>query len=232
MAIAFVQATAVTSTGSGTSLTRTITPAAGNMLVAVLAGSTVATSFSDGVNTWNIDRQATSAATERIAIGSAPNVAGTTVTITASFPSGSGSLVVLEYSGIATSSHVDDTDSGSGFSQTIGTGSVTTTQDDSLIVCGACINVNSGARPVTQGSNFDERAEGGSPRAVFAEDRIVSATGNYAGSATFTGGNAAWSAVTVAYKGAAATGHPAVKRMGGVRFASHQQVGHRFGGVW
>jgi hypothetical protein len=29
-----------------------------------------------------------------------------------------------------------------------------------------------------------------------------------------------------------ASGHPAVKRMGGVRFASHQQIGHRFGGVW
>jgi hypothetical protein len=36
----------------------------------------------------------------------------------------------------------------------------------------------------------------------------------------------------LAFGAAAATGHPAAKRMGGVRFASHQQIGHRFGGVW
>jgi len=76
----------------------------------------------------------------------------------------------------------------------------------------------SGAGSFIQGTNFNERVETSN---TMIEDRIVSATGTYAGTAEYShGGGAEWVMSVASFKiaDAGAAGQPTSKRHGGVPF--------------
>lgn len=127
-------------------------------------------------------------------------------------------IFVLQYSGCDATPFDQENfgQSGSGTSMT--TGNVTTTvNDEVLVVFAGEYNAQSG---YTAGTNFTERADGpvdfgyaGSA----AEDRIVTATGTYAGAMTQSL-SSAWILNMATFKidGGAAAGQPTMRRWGGV----------------
>lgn len=110
MAIAFVTATKLENT-TGTSVSGTVTGTAGNAWLGLSTKKSVttsATTFSGG-GTWTVDISGSSG--PKIDIASAPNITGgsQTVTVTNTGASSAAVVVVQEFSGLATSSMLDNT---------------------------------------------------------------------------------------------------------------------------
>lgn len=220
MALAFVASwtSAQFNNSTGGSLTgRTST--AGNF-VAITATATVNTatithSQAGSVQTGRAFENVGGASTDFETIRYIEDIVGGashTVTITTS----AGQFSVLnasEYSGVATSSSLDQNNTGSGTgSGTLTTASVTTTQADELIIVSGT-EVESTASAWTAGASFTLR--GNIARADlgdtgFLEDRIVASTGSYSGAATWTGVSNPrdWRCQIATFKAAAAGSDP------------------------
>ena len=117
-------------------------------------------------------------------------------TVTQSGCGGSKMWSVGEYSGVATTSALDQTNSASGTATTFLTGSITTTTADQLIVAG--ISTDDVEQGVGNG-NLDNEREISNLKSTF-QDSIVSATGTYEGQ--WTGSNDGYSGVIASFKAA------------------------------
>lgn len=206
MAIAFVQDDAYYSeSASATTAVKAFTGnvAAGSLIVVAVSGSntgTVTATSSDSINGAHL-----------LAVG--PTVHATlgtqgfrqwifyfansgsgacTVTVSFSATIGFRRLMILEYSGIATSSALDQTAAATGNSGTADSGAQTTTQADELIF-GLGINENG---DITTGSGFTGREA--ADLYTKPEDKIVSSTGSY--NATFGGSSTNWIAQMATFK--------------------------------
>jgi len=121
--------------------------------------------------------------------------ANNTVTVTFNTAASYVDLRILEYGGIDTVNPLDQTASAVGSSSTADSGNVTTTAANELVFgAGTTTGGFSGA-----GSGFTTRVIT-NPDADIAEDRIVSATGTYAATATQSG---TWVMQVVTFRGAA-----------------------------
>lgn len=155
----------------------------GNLIVAIVKlfnPSSVVYSVSDSQgNTYTLARQHGPGWYNFLAITYAKNVTGGSDTVTVNC-NGSGSAVcavgILEYSGIDTASPLDQVNSKScpDSDPYIGSGSVTTTSNDELIV-GAAMSPNS----LTPSDGSTQRVSAGGYNNVSFTDRIVSSTGSY-----------------------------------------------------
>jgi uncharacterized repeat protein (TIGR01451 family) len=114
-----------------------------------------------------------------------------TVTVTLSGAAGSLEGYVLEYSGVAKTSPVDQTSSGSGSGTTLSSGSKTTTYPSELIY-GACFDQGTSTpdAPLTARNTSNGN---------FVADRTVSATGPYAVTGTMPASQA-WGCQMVTFK--------------------------------
>lgn len=202
--IAFVQADNVSVSAASSITSGSLTFTAGNIIVVgLLMGNTTATasiSNSNGGNTWATALGPADFSTVRRSYQFyAVNCVGGTYTITATRSSGTSNmgLVVAEYSGIATSSPLDQTSSGGTTSTSLSvTPDVTTTQADEVLVGtgGAITNTLT----YTAGTDYTLRhADTGIRMAL--EDRIVSATGTYDSPMTISA-STAWGMILGTYK--------------------------------
>jgi hypothetical protein len=116
-------------------------------------------------------------------VGAAANA--NTVTVTFNTPAVYPDIRILEYSGIATTSPLDVTAAAIGSNSSASSGAATTTNANDLIF-GADLTVT---ETTGAGSGFTSRMIT-VPDSDIAEDRIVSATGSYAATASTTPG--AW----------------------------------------
>src|SRR5574337_80952 len=207
MAITFVQSSGKKETGSGTSVTATITCTAGNMM-AVLASNDGARTFTVSDNNSNTWSQAVHSSTgnpskEVADIWYAANINGgsTTVTITAS---GTTVIVavVLEYSGMLTASPLDKT--ATHINTTITTShasgtTATTSQANELLLGLMSENTGSTSESITDPGSTTNRlleTNGSSFNGVAGVERIVAATGAY--SFTWTTGDSVADASCIA----------------------------------
>ena len=195
---AFVQVKA-NEVASGTTDTLAFTNAntAGNLIAAYVIWNNVGTvSLADTRNNAYV------AATARMTWGSswsaqvfyAKNIAGGSNTVTATFGtalSAFGIVYLHEYSGLNKVNPVDVTAGAVGSAAAMSSGAVTTTNpSDLLFAAGASSNTVTAA-----GSGFTTRSTASANR---TEDRLVSATGSYAGTATQNG--SAWVMQLVAFR--------------------------------
>jgi outer membrane protein assembly factor BamB len=206
---AFVQGRNVQVT-SGTKASRAFSKAnaAGNLIVAYVVWDnpgTVTLSDTRG-NTYT-------AATARQSWGNnwsaqvfyASGISAGSNTVTATFGTSIKSFGIVylhEYSGLANVSPVDVSASAAGSSASMSSGAVTTTQANDLLF-GAGVSTNS---VTTAGTGFTARLTG---FGNLTEDRIVTTTGSYAGTATQNG--TAWAMQLVAFRAASGGAGPPSK---------------------
>jgi hypothetical protein len=132
-----------------------------------------------------------------------PDASGAnTVTVTWASAIEQPSIIVSEYSGIATAGALDQALAGTGNDGTGDSGNVTTTQADELLI-GFVTEWQWLAH--TPDINYNEREDGA--QGVAFEDRIVSATGAY--NATYTYTQSRWIMSIVTFR---ASGPPAVRK--------------------
>jgi hypothetical protein len=188
--------------GSSTAIVVNVTtaPGAGHFLCARIQGTTAISSVTDSKgNTWSVDKAAT--ASPLAALASTMQNVGTlttsdTITVTYTTASNPRSVIVDEFSAVATSP-LDQvaTATGTTTNRTGGT-TPTTTQADELII--GCFATGSAETSFTHGtgySDFTTKFAG----SVSGEYQIVAATGAY--NPTATGGVSATShGVTATYK--------------------------------
>lgn len=107
-------------------------------------------------------------------------------------------IAIAEYSGIATSSPLDKTASGTNFSTAaLTSATATTTQADELLI--GMIGNEGGTRTVVPDATFTERQDGGLCSTEYS-DKIVAATGAYTYSGTVSGANSVWVACIATFK--------------------------------
>jgi hypothetical protein len=201
------------STSSTLAYTNNVT--AGNFKVAVVAklitGSTLG--CSDNLNgTWNQDIALSLANNDTIGIFSKPNATGGATTVTFTGTGGSGSLVVdiLEFSGIVSSSELDQTGSAShavsSATLNIATSS-STTQAVELIIAGSTLITS---QTSTWGGGYTQDANGLSTGSVVghlaAAYFFSTSTGVQTGAVT-PGANTAMTGVIATFFTLAAAGH-------------------------
>lgn len=186
MAIIRVQQTSAQGTGGATaSATFGATSTAGNLLIALLAfqgGSIVGpTGFTQAVNNTSVN----GAATYLYYRENAP----ATNTLTFAFaPSPHWTIFIAEYSGIVTSSSLDQTNSSTTTSTPATSGSVTTTANDEVVIVGMGNKTANVYSSLTNSFNLlDQRQVSPDVSGGFF-DRIVTSTGTYDTAATVSGG--------------------------------------------
>ena len=206
MAIAFVQS------GSGAGTTSVVfTPTlTGGNLVVVSARSSGGTGLditvADGVNTYSLARnqdQTTDTTTHTIKY--AMNVAGgaTTITVTGAV-GGTVRAAFAEYSGVATTSALDQVNSAEGTDNSMETGDVTTTVADELLF--SAVNTGGAVADLAAAASYTIRETVATSRFAIA-DRIVAATSTYNGDWS-CGTNNSWSAVIATFKIASGAATP------------------------
>ena len=217
MAIAFVTGAAVNSQSNSnpTNTTGAIDTTGANFLVATLIsnqGATGFTSFADSKGgTWQtaVDWTANGGDFVRIMYAENPTV-GTAHTFTLTYSGSVFTVVnVAAYSGMATSSTLDKTATGTGNSTSLLTSATaTTTQANELLIGGGTINAGTNST-FTAGASYTVRAQeglAGSGADGFLEERIVSSTGAYTAAATWGGSAGAWIIAIATFKGAGGGG--------------------------
>lgn len=148
------------------------------------AKSQVQTTDGGFVSLWYVENTAGGACTVQVAYASAANVR----------------LIVMEYSGVATSGALNQTNSAQAdASSAVNAGAINTTQPEELIVVAARNDTNT---TFTAGAGYTlrtEQAAAPNTRLVY-EDRVTSSSGSYSGLMT-SSGNLLWAAVIVSFKG-------------------------------
>ena len=198
MAYAFVQQNANDNAASATTITVTLTPSAGNLLVfcaAGEAGDTASIALSDNLGVHNtftqIGTDLVSVLNERCTWWFAANCKGGATTFTATFTAGTRfrAFYVAEYSGITTTAPFLNGARAEQAAPLTTTDAVTSGVADATsqpaLVWGFSINVNGGTPPAA-GTGFTSRTNVWSSATCQGrpEDKRVTATGNVA--ATFT----------------------------------------------
>lgn len=219
----FVQARSITG-GNVTSLALAYLAnnTAGNLLIAAVSAIPAMTTISDTAgNTWSGVTGQTGDPTCELRY--APNCAGGANTVTVNFGSGAQpSLSIGEYSGIAASSPLDKQATAVGFGTSASTSGVTTTQAEELLICVTSRNNINSPATLSPGANYTERTDTGGSRPHQLADRFVSSVGSYAGAATLDS-SSVWSQVLATFRGA--SGHPAIRRLGGCEFSGTRPIG-------
>ena len=174
-------------------------PTANHLLVAIVGTDTSVTISTPGGWSSAINQSGTpgQAIFYKVASGSESN----TVTVTVSSGTQMG-LQIYEYSGVVTTSPLDQTASLTGSSSSPSSGSVTTTQANELLIAGVVIQARTSFSNWT--NSFNEESDfqnvGGSPKRSYAgADRIVTATGTYSTTATTTA-SGAWRGQIASFK--------------------------------
>lgn len=203
MAYAFVQQNAADNAATATTITVTLTPTAGNLLVFCVSGDSLDTTsiaLSDNLGGGGSSNTFTQIATNLASQGDqlcawwfAANCKGGATTFTATYSASTRfrTIYVGEYSGIATASpflngaRAQSAAPGTG-TDAISSGNANATSQPAL-VWGFSINIEANAAP-TAGTGYTSRTSVWSSATVFGrpEDKRVTATGNVA--ATFTAG--------------------------------------------
>lgn len=198
MAYAFIQQNANDNAASAATITVTLTPTAGNLLVFAISGDSLDTSsiaLSDNLGTHNtftqISTDLVSLADQRCAWWFAANCKGGATTFTATFSTSTRfrTIYVAEYSGIATTSpflngtRAENQVPGTG-ADAVSSGNANATSQPAL-VWGFSIDVTGGTTPAA-GTGYTSRAGVWSTATALGrpEDKRVTVTGNVA--ATFT----------------------------------------------
>ena len=202
--IAYVQSTGGNTTATSVDVSFVDTVTSGNLIVvAARIGTDQTCTVSDSAGntyTQQIDQKFTPVTDDHLYIFYAANVTGGSLTITID-PSGTPSIrwTIHEYSGIATSSPVDQSTSlrdDLGLGTAVDSGNITTTQADELLFGAASV---SGSKDFTPGADYTERQE--IVQKISTEDRIVSST--LTDSADWTiSANDTYGAAIVSFKGA------------------------------
>lgn len=202
MAIAFVQSKTFpgnASTPNSVGFTNNV--ATGNSIIVATRNSTGSPSVNVSDSLGNIYTEIGTTQTTpggaNLRLFYAKNIIGGKCTVTLSWAGGSSNRAQMaEYSGCDTTSPLDQTAKSSGTSTTPSSGNITTTVADELLFCAVATD---GGNTFTAGTSFNLREVAGDV-AVQIEDRIVSATGTYAGTMTLTGGSAGWAAIVASFK--------------------------------
>jgi uncharacterized protein DUF4038/collagenase-like protein with putative collagen-binding domain len=198
MAYAFVQQNSADNAASATTITVTLTPTAGNLLVFCVSGDSLDTSsiaLSDNLGSHNtftqIGTDLVTANDQRCAWWHAANCKGGATTFTATFSAGTRfrTIYVAEYSGIVTTSpllngaRAENANPGTG-TDAVSSGVANATSQPAL-VWGFSIDT-SGATTPNAGTGYTSRTGVWSTATCMGrpEDKRVTATGNVA--ATFT----------------------------------------------
>lgn len=198
MAYAFVQQNANDNAASATTITVTLTPTAGDLLVFCVAGDSADTSsiaLSDNLGSHNtftqIGTDLLTASSQRCAWYFAANCKSGATTFTATFSAGTRfrTIYVAEYSGIATTSpflngtRAESANPGTG-TDAVSSGTANATSQPAL-VWGFGIDIDGGTTP-SAGTGFSSRTGVWSSATCLGrpQDKRVTATGNVA--ATFT----------------------------------------------
>lgn len=182
---------------SSTTITASMTPAAKSTIVAfaVGTGATGTTcTFSDGTNTWSTLNSVTSNTTRFTFTGYARNVAGSAVTVTATFSGAKTNRGLILYNvtgAVTTAAQTSAAQVGSFTSATdnITSGSMTASVKPALVVG---FTSSAAATTVAAGTGFTAGTLqwGASSNATRGEWRRITATGTTA--ATFTGASGTW----------------------------------------
>jgi outer membrane protein assembly factor BamB len=134
----------------------------------------------------------------------ASNILGGSNTVKATFSNAINSFGIVylhEYSGLATVSPVDVSASAAGTSASMSSGAVTTTQANDLLFAAGASDIT-----VSHGTGFTARLTG---FGNLTEDRTVTTTGSYAGTASQSG--TTWAMQLVAFRFASGAPGPAAK---------------------
>src|SRR5262245_26839828 len=204
MAYAFVQQNANDNAASATTITVTLTPTAGNLLVFCVSGDaldTTSIALSDNLGSHNTfsqistDLVTASGSDQRCAWYYAENCKGGATTFTATFSAGTRfrTFYVGEYSGIATSgsflngARAEQGNPGTG-TDAVSSGNANATSQPAL-VWGFSMDIFTGATP-TAGTGFTSRTGVWSTNTTLGrpEDKRVTSTGNVAATFTTTAG--------------------------------------------
>lgn len=198
MTYAFVQQNAADNAASSATITVTLTPTAGNLLVFAITGDsadTTSIALSDNLGTHNtfsqIGTDLVTGNAQRCAWWFAVNCKGGATTFTATFSTGTRfrAVYVAEYSGIATASpflngaRAENAAPGTG-TDAVSSGTANATSQPAL-VWGFCIDTSGSTTP-NAGTGFTTRTSVWSTNTCLGkpEDERVTVTGNVA--ATFT----------------------------------------------
>ncbi len=178
-------------------------PTANHLLVAIV-GTDISVTIITPVG-WSTAINQSGAPGQAIFYKVAGGSESNTVTVTVSSGTQLG-LQIYEYSGVATTSPLDQTASSTGSSNSPSSGSVTTTGANDLLIAGVVIQADTSFSNWT--NSFNEESDfnntGGNPKRSYAgADRIVTATGTYSTTATTTV-SGAWRGQIVSFKAAPA----------------------------
>lgn len=236
---AFVQQT----TGSGTTMSCTLTPAAVGDLIVVIAANLDA-----GTTRYATAISDTAGDTFTSAFGAINNVSMIFVTtssnqgfwvvyttasstsantITPTLNGGGGAddtMICAEYSGIATTSpfivgaHAEQTNTGTG-TDAVTTGNINVTSQPAVMI-GYMVNTSSGAAGMSAGTGFTSRAANFLGWNNILEDKRITATGNVAATATDSAG-ATSDTMSIGVAFAEASSGPTQK--GGMFFAANRR---------
>lgn len=180
----------------------------GNLLVATIRtdnnGVTCTSVTSQpGNQKWTVDRRQLSVTNFYLEVWSCPNATGgdTTVTVKCSGPPDQMRIVLDEYTGIATSSHVNGTPvSDTDTSATANAGNITTTVSNALIHSAGAADGNDDADTFTPGPGYTIHYLGPDPAGsdkTMTQHRVAATAGSYG--TTMGRLNDSWAAVAVAY---------------------------------
>src|SRR3989441_93014 len=211
----FVQGNDTTGTSASPSISFASTVLNHSLLVAC-AGWTTTTITLNSVtsspsNTWNSTTDVNNSGKVRIQCYYAMNAASGTTTVTFNFSASvSWEIAIHEYSGVATTSALDQQNGATGNSSSPSSGSVTPTADGELIF-GWTAN-SFGVNSYTAGTGFTQRQ---SDLAFYAsEDQVQGTAGAISATWAQGGSSAQWAAKVRAFKaaGGAAKPHPVATR--------------------
>jgi hypothetical protein len=193
-------------------VTTTTAAAASSKIIAVVGWwanlSVTLTGVSGGSLNWNIDKTASNAGGDRIAIVSADSsgslASGTTLTATfSSNVAGGRSMAAMSFTGVATGSTYDGTNSNNNTTGSAwDSGSISTTNNNDLLIGYGLSDLGTGTGSASPDANWNEVHDWGDATAATNWEsvyRVVSSTGSYTAGGTFTTGTTHLGAA-VAYK--------------------------------
>ncbi|MBT8331843.1 MAG: hypothetical protein KJP06_05890, partial [Deltaproteobacteria bacterium] len=205
-AITFVQTKNGNSNGAtSVSATFDTAPTENNLLVAIVGNrdSSTAPTTPSG---WSVAISETGNTPGQVIFYKIAGVSEpSTVTVSNYGTSTNLGIHIYEYSGISTSSPLDQTNSANGNSATASTGSITTTYADELLIAGLVSNDREASFSSWANSFFERNdfhissGKPGDKSGFGGADRIVSSTGTYSTSATVSG-SGAWRGQIVSFK--------------------------------
>ncbi len=205
-AITFVQTKNGNSNGAtSVSATFDTAPTENNLLVAIVGNrdSSTAPTTPSG---WSVAISETSNTPGQVVFYKIAGASeSSTVTVSNYGTSTNLGIHIYEYSGISTSSPLDQSNSANGNSATASTGSITTTYSDELLIAGLVSNDREASFSSWTNSFFERNdfhitsGKPGDKSGFGGADRIVSSTGSYSTSATVSG-TGAWRGQIVSFK--------------------------------